>query len=467
MKAKLFVGQKLRALRHGKGWTLRQSAEALDVSISYLSQIEGDQRPASSQVLMKVMQVFSVSAASLEANDHQRVVADLREALHDAGPAATPVPFSELRQAVAQAPTLARRYLEIHQAYRRLEERLNATEAAISLDETAAASSRLPYEEVRDFFHFKDNYLHSLDTAAEALAGDMAGFGQGETALAAYLKLRFDVSTAIDAEADTLRRYDPGLRQLSLNRSNTSPSRGFQIAYQIAALGLGDLVEDELGRASLRSLEAVNICRIGLLNYAAGALVMPYRRFLAEARRVRHDMERIALSFDVSLEQACHRLSTLQRPGERGLAFYFVRTDYAGNITKRHSATRFRFARFGGSCPLWNIHEAVGSPERFLVQLAEMPDGVRYLCVARSVIKPSGSYEAPQRRYVLGFGCEATDAREVVYGDGLDLSGPAAKIGVSCRICERDRCAQRSFPPVDRRLMVMENERAIVPFQLT
>ncbi len=436
------------------------------MSISYLSQIEGDQRPASPQVLMKVTAVFGVSAASFDANDQQRVVADLREALLDAGPMAAPVPLSELRQVAAQAPGLARRYLEIHHAYRRLEERLNATEAAISLDETAAASSLLPYEEVRDFFHFKDNYIHDLDTAAEALSANLEQLGKGEAALAGYLKTALEVSISMDAEGETLRRYDPQRRQLSVNPANTSPSRAFQMAYQIAALSLSDIVEDELRRAALKSLEAVNICRIGLLNYAAGALVMPYRRFLAEAGRVRHDMERLALLFDVSLEQACHRLSTLQRPGERGLPFYFMRTDYAGNITKRHSATRFRFARFGGSCPLWNIHEAIGSPERFLVQLAEMADGVRYICVARSVIKPSGSYASPQRRYVLGFGCEAVHARELVYADGLDLSGPAAQIGISCRICERNNCAQRAFPPVDRQLTVVENDRAIVPFKL-
>jgi len=376
------------------------------------------------------------------------------------------VPNSELRRAAAQAPGLVRRYLDMHRAYRRLDDRLRATDEAVSLDESAAASSLLPYEEVRDYFHFKDNYIHAVDTAAEALAERVEGLGSGEGALERFLLEAFDVTVIHDSTDDVLRRYDPARRRLSLNRASPAQSRIFQLAYQIATLSLGEIIEQELAAAALISREAVDVCRIGLSNYAAAALIMPYRRFAAAARAVRHDVERMALLFDASLEQVCHRLSCLQRPGERGLPIYFVRADYAGNITKRHSATRFRFARFGGSCPLWNIHEAIGAPDRFLVQIAEMPDGVRYLCVARSVVKRSGAYSIPDRRYVLGFGCELAHAAELVYADGLDITGPAAQIGVSCRICERNDCTQRAFPPVDRRLTVPNHERAIVPFNL-
>jgi predicted transcriptional regulator len=466
MRTKLFIGKKLRALRVSRGWKLAVCADALGISVSYLSQIEGDQRPISSRVFLTVTETFGVSASSLDATDDRGQIADLREALLDAGPDGEKVPLSELRQAAAQAPSLVRRYLELHRAYRRLDERLNATEEAVSLDERAAASSKLPYEEVRDFFHFKDNYIHAVDVESEALAERVGQWGLGEVAFETHLRETFGIVVFRDAEANVMRRYDPVNCRVSLNPANTSQSRSFQLAYQVATLSLGNLIEEILSQANLRSPEATDVCRVGLGNYAAGALVMPYRRFAAAARAARHDVEKLALQFDVSMEQVCHRLSTLQRPGERGLPFYFVRTDYAGNITKRHSATRLRFARFGGSCPLWNIHEAVGAPDRFLVQLAEMPDGVRYLCVARSVVKRSGAYSIPDRRYVLGFGCEAIHARDLVYADGLDLSAQPARIGVSCRICERDDCSQRAFPPVDRRLSVPRNERAIVPFNL-
>ena len=138
----------------------------------------------------------------------------------------------------------------------------------------------------------------------------------------------------------------------------------------------------------------------------------------------------------------------------------------AGNITKRHSATRFQFARFGGACPLWNVHEAFATPDRIGVQLAEMPDGSRYISIARSVSKASGSYLANDRRYALSLGCEVEHAGSLVYAAGLDLNGPATRIGVSCRICERTDCTQRAFPPLDRALRVPENERGVIPYVL-
>ena len=466
MKQKLFAGPKLRALRTERGWRLERCARELGVSVSYLSQIEINQRPLTARLLLAVGEVFGVSASALDADDDQRLVSDLREALADASLGGDPPPNSELRLAALHAPGLVRSFLEVHRAYRRLDERLKLADQAVGLDESAAASALLPYEEVRDFFHFKDNYIHALDTAAEALALEVAVSGEGEAGLQAYLADALRITVTRDAEGGVLRRYDPVRRRLALNPAQGPQSRGFQMAYQIAMQCLADPIDQALATSGLHSQEARDVCRVGLGNYAAGALLMPYRTFAAQAAAVRHDVERLAQAFGVSLEQVCHRLSTLQRPGERGLPIYFVRTDYAGNITKRHSATRFSFARFGGSCPLWNIHEATSAPDRFLVQLAEMPDGVRYICVARSVIKRSGAYSIPDRRYVLGFGCEVGHADQLVYADGIDPAGKAAPIGVSCRICERNDCSQRAFPPVDRRLTVLPNEREVVPFKL-
>jgi predicted transcriptional regulator len=112
------------------------------------------------------------------------------------------------------------------------------------------------------------------------------------------------------------------------------------------------------------------------------------------------------------------------------------------------------------------VHEAFATPDRIGVQLAEMPDGSRYISIARSVSKPSGSYLANDRRYALSLGCEVEHAGSLVYAAGLDLNGPAARIGVSCRICERTDCTQRAFPPLDRALHVPENERGVVPYVL-
>ncbi|WP_374569739.1 short-chain fatty acyl-CoA regulator family protein [Phenylobacterium sp.] len=469
MQQKLFIGPKIRRLREERGWKLEPCAQRLGLSTSYLSQIEANQRPVTARVLIAMMKVFDVDAASLDADDEQRLMADLREASADPLDEGPHPSLAELKQVATLAPNFARHYLNLHRAHRRIDERLKTTEEAISLDETVAASALLPYEEVRDYFHYRNNYVDSLDVAAEALAA-RCGLGPDapvEQALEAYLRDTQGVAIRRVSGGDLMRRYDPASRTLTLNTVQPAETRAFQTACQIVAADLGGLIEKELAEAGLRSASAAEICRISLTNYAAGALLLPYETFRAAAADLRHDLDQLALRFQTSFEQVCHRLSTLQRPGARGVPFYFVRVDMAGNITKRHSATRFQFARFGGTCPLWNIHEAFGHDGRTLVQVAEMPDGARYLCLARSVLKRSGAYDQPDRRYALGLGCEIQYADALVYSQGVDLAGPAARIGVSCRICERDDCTQRAFPPVDRGFSVPRFERSIVPFSLT
>lgn len=464
MRQKLFVGPRVRALRLDHHLKLEACAARLGISVSYLSQIEANQRPATSRVLLALTTVFDVPLETFEAQESERLIADLRAAVAESGQPHGHVALADIRQVALQAPAFARRFLDLHSANQRLAERLSLTEQAVGLDEATAASSLLPYEEVREFFHDKDNYIDALDRAAEDLA-ERIGLGRpGPDRLESHLRDRLGVRVSHDAPGDVMRRYRPEARALAVNPAQPAETQRFQLAYHLVETELGRLIEAELGRAHFRTAQAVDVCRVGLSNYAAGALLMPYRPFRDAARQHRHDVDVLARQFGVSLEQVCHRLSNLQRPGQRGTPLFFVRMDHAGNITKRHSATRMRFARFGGACPLWNVHDTFGAPDRFLVQLAEMPDGVRYLSVARAVSKPSGRYHSPDRRYVLGFGCEIGHAREMVYADGLDLDGPAARIGVSCRICERNDCPQRAFPPVDRPLRVPEHERRPVPF---
>ncbi len=179
-------------------------------------------------------------------------------------------------------------------------------------------------------------------------------------------------------------------------------------------------------------------------------------------------MERLSRQFGASLEQVAHRLSTLQRPGAKGVPFFFVRVDQAGTITKRHSATRLQFARYGGACPLWNVHRAFETPGQFLRQLAETPDGVRYLCLAREVSASGGAFRAPVRRFAIALGCEISHAAEVVYSDGLDLTDADAfePIGISCRICARRDCHQRSVPPLESDLTVTHDRRETLPYEV-
>jgi predicted transcriptional regulator/DNA-binding XRE family transcriptional regulator len=470
MREKVFVGPKVRSLRERNGLTLDACAKQLGLSTSYLSQIETNQRPVTARVLIALSRYFGINPGEFDTDEESRMVADLREATAEIALDAPSPPLSELKLAAATTPSLARQFIALHRAYRALDERLMRFDETVRMRSEDAPDSLIPYQEVRDFFHYRDNYVDELDVASEAIATEIGVDGDADvvTVLERALADRFGIRVlrAEVPDAGFIRRYDAATRVVTLARDLAEPTRVFQLATQLCDLSLGGLIEQVLATAGLKSVTARDIARIGLGNYAAGALLMPYRQFAASAMALRHDIEQLQHRYTASFEQVSHRLSTLQRPGARGVPFYFVRVDQAGNITKRHSSTRFQFARFGGACPLWNVHEAFGHPGRIMVQLAEMPDGVRYLCIGRSIVKRSGNYLQPNRHYAIGIGCEVAYADKLVYSEGLRLDGAAVPVGVSCRICERPDCHQRAYPPLDRRLVVHPHERRIVPYSI-
>ena len=465
---KLFIGQNVRKIRTDLGLTQANFAKQLGISTSYLNQIENNQRHVTAPVLLGLAETFSVDIASLSVNDADRLLADMAEAIADPLFKGEQPSAQDLTQVTQNTPTVARAFLAMHQALRRAGEQL--AELDDTLERAGGLSEPTPYEEVRDFFHYIDNYVHELDLAAEQLSGRLSGATRSKVrSLADHLERQHRVRVSIGGTADSpmiIRRYDPVSRVLSLNPKSAPSTHAFQIAHQIALLEHGADMDAIVQNAGFHSGDAASICRIGLANYFAGSTLLPYGDFLSSVGELRHDLQLLADRFGASIEQVAHRLSTLQRPGHKGIPFFFARVDQAGNITKRHSATKLQFARFGSACPLWNVHNAFGNPQRILRQLAETPDGVKYLCLATEITKSSGGYHDPVQRYALAVGCEIKHAGSLVYADDLDLAGETTfePIGISCRICERTSCHQRAVPPLKRKLSVDHDARDTIPY---
>ncbi len=462
---KLYAGVKLREVRTGLNLTQKAFAERLGVSLPYLNQMENNNRPVSTGVVLALAHEFGFDVTELSVGDSERMVTDMREALADPVFADATPPLADLRLTASNAPALARAFLELHRAYRQTHERLASLDEALGREDARVQPS--PWEEVRDFFHYCDNYIDAVDHAAEHFA-DIAQQANLTLRQHAEQVLRPHGIALQFTDSEILRDYNVETGDLTLSSRPPRATQDFQLLIQVALITQIQLIEATLDLARFQTDAARAIAKIGLANYFAGAAMLPYRRFLAAAHHVRHDLEVLADSFGASVEQVAHRLSTLQRPGAKGIPFFFVRVDQAGTITKRHSATRLQFARFGGACPLWNVHQAFETPGRFLRQLAETPDGVRYFCLARDVSKSGGSFKAPVRRYAIGLGCEVKHADAVIYAD--DLIGGKQQtfepIGISCRICEREKCHQRSVPPLERHLKVDPNTRGVLPYEV-
>jgi XRE family transcriptional regulator, fatty acid utilization regulator len=464
---KIYAHAKLRRLRRERGMNQVELARALSISTSYLNQIEHSQRPLTAPVLLRIAEVLGVDPEFFSEADEERLATDLRAALADEACGAAPVAAADLAEAARDHPEVARALVTLHRRYRDAAERVAAL---ASPAETAALLPAEPHDEVRDFFHAHHNHFAPLDAAAERTSETLAVESPGHTVALLRRRLAVDhritvLQAAPERSAD-VRRFAPAEGLLFLSPWLSDGQRAFQLATQLALLEHGALLDALVAGAGFSSPQSPGLARIGLANYFAGALLMPYTAFHRAARELRYDIELLQARFGVGFETVCHRLSTLQRTGERGVPFSFLRVDRAGNISKRQSATDFHFSRLGGTCPLWTVYEAFSAPGRILTQVAEMPDGKRYFWVARTVTRGGVGHRAPRAEFAVALGCELRHAHRLVYAEGvaLDDSAAATPIGLGCRICERRDCAQRARPPAGGLLSVDPDRRTHVPY---
>ena len=461
------IGRTVRRLRQEQNLTQQALAVRLGISASYLNLIEHEQRAITANLLIKLGEALRVDLAALSGNAERQLEAGLREAFSDPLLGAEPVPDVDLSGLAASSPAAARAILALYRAWR------VTREDASGIALPSGRRLLLPTEETRDAFHERSNHFPALEEASETLSAELAvPPSEMGHAIAERMRTRHGLSLRIGPLDGAQIRHDPAARTIALSEALSAESHAFHLAFQLMFLERRDAVEELIQAIAPSSTEAASLIRIGLLNYAAGALLMPYEPFRREAMALRHDVERLAARFAVSFEQACHRLSTLQRPNRdgqmrRGIPFFFLRLDPAGNVSKRFSAAGFPFARYGGSCPRWVVHAAFATPGSLRVQVARLPDGATFLCFARTVAGPPVPWGEPEPVHVVAMGCDVAHAADVVYADGLDLEAAAVGIGLSCRLCDRQNCRSRAFPPLDHRLALDPLTTPDTPYKFT
>lgn len=468
---KAFMGVRLKRLREQHNLTQQALADRLGISLSYLNQIENNQRALTVPVLLKLNAAFGTDVQLFSDNDEARLIGELREALAD--PALGEMPaLADIKELAFNMPALAHAFIAQARRLRQASDEIAAYSVRLG-DHRQGDAAKLPsapFEEVRDYFYANRNYIDELDRAGEATALEM-GMPLGRMADAAARRLEEKHGLRLaelpqESDPGTVREYDEQARILRLSRWLGPGQRAFQLATQLALLEQSDLIDRLAARGSFSNEEARSLAKIGLANYFAGALMLPYTPFLRTAERLRYDVELLGMEFGTGFETVCHRLSTLQRPETRGVPFFFIRVDRAGNISKRQSATDFHFSRTGGTCPLWNVYDAFSHPGKTMTQIAEMPDGRAYLWVARMVESTRGGHGAPVKQFAIGLGCDLIHADRLVYSQGLSLNDPAARtpIGAGCKICERARCPQRAFPSMAKALIIDSRRTLFAPY---
>jgi XRE family transcriptional regulator, fatty acid utilization regulator len=464
--AKTFAGARLRRLREEQGLTQAALARVLGLSTSYVNQLENDQRPITVPVLLTITERFGLPAQYFAPDSDARLVSDLREVLAEGSATA-----AQIEELVARMPAVGQTLVNLHRRLHDTTADLEAIRSRANVEVSAVPQQPMPFEEVRDFFYDRKNYIGELDVAAEELFNqNRLRIGGLDGQLAELLAEKLGITVIIDdgqlLNSNAKRLFQAESRTLYLARWLHPGQRAFQLATQIALLTQKGLISGIIAGDDQLSDDARGVARIGLANYFAGALLLPYLKFLDAAESARYDIDHLARQFEVGFETICHRLSTLQRPSARGVPFIFVRTDSAGNISKRQSATAFHFSRVGGNCPLWVVHHAYSRPGQFLTQIAQMPDERTYFWIARTTTTEPSRYLGPDKSFAIGLGCDVAHAEKLIYSVGIDLTDSAAivPIGAGCKICDRPACPQRAFPYLGHPVHVDPNVSTDLPY---
>lgn len=440
------LGLRLLRLREQRGYSQADLARALGLSASYLNQIERNKRPLTPAVQKNLGEVLGDVSALFDEDEPAALQEALGETLRDLGLAE--VSATELRALAGNLPQVSRALLDLHRRHLALREHAAALE--FQLGEPGSGSTLPAGDQVREFFNRMHNHIPELDELAERLFAEW-GLSPGHVAprLRQLLADRHGVLVEVAAlqAGREKRQFDAEARRLWLPDYLEPGQQAFQMAAELALHGYLPQIDAVIARAGFHDEARIAQARIGLSNYFAGALVMPYMRFLRAAEASSYDIELLAHQFGVGFEAVCHRLSTLARRSAPGLPFFFIRVDRAGNVSKRHSATDFHFSQVGGSCPLWIVYEAFNQPGRILTQTARMPDGRRHFWLARQVSSGPVGHGQPRKTFAVALGCDLQHAERLVYSLGLDVQSPgnSVSIGPGCRVCPREDCMQRAF----------------------
>lgn len=459
----VYVGPRLRRLRRDLGLKQSDMAEDLGISPSYVALLERNQRPLTADLLLRLARAYKIDVSRIAHDDGADYTARLQAVFKDPMFADIDLPPLDTVDVSNNYAGVTEAILRLYTAYKE--------EALALADSRADAPSedgddRDPVAESRRFLAARRNCFPELDDAAEAIADRVGGTARIGDYLQAQHRLRVRRLPA-DVMSGYLRRMDRHRDAVLLSDALDNASQNFQLALQLVYLEMREPIDALLKGGGFVTESGERLTRRALANYAAAAILMPYGAFARAVEDRRYDVEALARQFKTSFEQTAHRLTTLQKPGQARIPFFFIRVDAAGNISKRLDGAGFPFARHGGGCPLWSVHHVFRTPGEIVTQWVELPGGERFFSVARTVASGGGAYGTPRVLRAVALGCAAEHAGKLVYTQGADkapATAVATPIGLTCRLCHRTECTARSAPPIGRTVLPDDYLRTAAPF---
>ena len=457
-QGKIMIGHKLKKLRAEMNITQSDMAAELGISASYLNLLENNMRPITVPLLFKLGQTYDLDLRDIAEDDSARLSARLTEISADPAMADKRLTRREIQQLCSQQPQVAESFIHLFESFEMMRSAAHTGHQS-SAGTGAAGPASSAIEQVRAYLETSGNYFLALEQAAADCRRDAQlrpGFIFAD--LARWTEEKLALTTRImplSVMGSLLRQHDPHRRRLLLSEVLKEPQRVFQLAVQIAQSYHVELLNRLVDEAGMETPESRQLLKNTLAGYFAGALMMPYDAFFKATQETRHDLDQLCRIFGASFEQVCHRLTTLNRQGMRGIPFFFIRLDEAGYVSKRLSGGGVELARHGGACSRWIPHQVFRNPGQIRVQAAELEDGHRFFTIARTVVQPrTGPAHMGTPLFSVALGCDFRHVKDIAYADSLTNSKttPTTPIGMGCGVCERTDCQHRGRPPIGHEL---------------
>jgi len=466
-KLDLKIGPKIKAFRRQLGLQANKFAEQLGISPTYLNLIEGGKRKIDGDLLIKISKELRVELSDLTSKSDINLENDISELLDDQLFEDLDILGPEVKDLVSTNPKIARALIKLGDNFKQKDHEIVNKVENISGKIIDSRKASFPGEVISDFLQENKNYFPKLEDFANNIFDKVQKNNRTRyIALCDYLKKEYSITVKDvipEEEKPFSKIFNKAKKELLLSDYNSLETKKLHAAAQIAQEGAINIITDYLSNFNFPSDESKRLTQVALLNYCGAAILMPYKLFHNECKKLKYDLELLQNTFATSFEQVAHRVTCLQDPKLPGIPFHMLRTDIAGNISKRFSLSGIEIPRYGGACPRWNVYSAFTRPGVIQAAVSKMTNGEKYVCIARTVEKGVGRYGQSKSILSIGLGCEAKYAKEFVYTENLDISDKKTEIpiGVSCRTCDRLDCSQRAFPPLHKKFDVDINTRGV------
>ena len=462
------LGVVVRRLRRGQSLTQRDLANKLDISVAYINLIENNRRSITVPILLKVAKLFNIELSELTNDYNKQLNSDLMDIFSDNIFEEHELKNNDIKDFCVNSPivgdavrTLYDKYLQNKKDLGELADQMISVKQEIS---DTVGSEKSSADFISDMLQSNNNYFSDIEEISEKeLPAIDFDNGNRLRSMINFLEKKFSIKIKFEEENlqnNFVKKYIAEKKILKISNALSRESKEFLIAHQLGLIIGKDSIEAKLEKEGITDNNTLALGKTVLANYFASCLLMPYDNFLKYSKKHRYDIDMLSNRFETSFEQVCHRLTTLQKPGNKGIPFHFMRVDIAGNVSKRFSLSGLKIPRYSVACPRWNVYSAFLNPGKIKVQLSKMLDGKTFVCLARTVSKRIGDYRSPETFFSIGLGFDISHSKDCIYADNLDEKY-SVPTGLSCRTCERENCRQRAFPPIHKNLKFNENVRGL------